>query len=200
MKELISHRLLLPAVERHADKVGFIDGRYRGPYAGHIDRVARLCVVLQELGVGRHERFAVMVLNSHPFLEGYHAAFLGAGINPLNWRLASKELEFILQDSGTRVCFVDAMFAPVIAQLRAAAGIEQVVLIGDGGVPHDHKYQHLLEAVTPALSGALALSCSRSSKDGGPDNPSNEGGASTYDTHSRSVGCKAADAAPGPGR
>jgi long-chain acyl-CoA synthetase len=152
MKELVYHRHLLPAVERYADKVGFIDGGYRGTYARHLDRVARLCAALHELGVGRQDRFAIMALNSHQFLESYHAAFLGAGIiNPLNLRLAPKELEYILQDSGTKVCFVDAAFAPVIARVRAAAGIEQVVLIGGGDVPHDHKYEHLLETVTPKI-------------------------------------------------
>jgi|HubBroStandDraft_1064217.scaffolds.fasta_scaffold33362_1 long-chain acyl-CoA synthetase len=152
MKELVYHRHLLPAVEHYADKVGFVDGSYRGTYAGHLDRVARLCASLRQLGVGRHDRFAIMALNSHQFLESYHAAFLGAGvINPLNLRLAPKELEYILRDSGTKVCLVDAAFAPVIAQVRAAAGIEQVVLIGDGDVPHDHKYEHLLEAVTPKI-------------------------------------------------
>jgi len=65
MKELIYHRHLLPAVERYADKVGFLDGDYRGTYAKHIDRVARLCSALRELGVGRHDRFAVLALNSH---------------------------------------------------------------------------------------------------------------------------------------
>ena len=152
MKELIYHRHLLPAVERYADKVGFLDGDYRGTYAKHIDRVARLCSALRELGVGRHDRFAVLALNSHQFIELYHAAFLGAAVvNPLNLRLAPKELEYILHDSGTKTCFVDATFAPVIAKSRDAAGLEQVVLIGDGDVPHDHKYEHLLEAVTPKI-------------------------------------------------
>jgi len=152
MKELVYHRLLLPAVERYADKIGVVDGGYRGTYAVHLDRVARLCAALRQLGVGRQDRFAIMALNSHQFLESYHAAFLGAAVvNPLNLRLAPKELEYILQDSGTKVCLVDAAFAPVIAQVRAAAGIEHVVLVGGGDVPHDHKYEHLLEAVTPRI-------------------------------------------------
>ena len=79
-----------------------------------------------------------MALNSHQFLECYHAAFLGAGvINPLNLRLAPKELEYILGDSGTTVCFTDAFFAPVIDKVREAVGIEHVVMIGDGDAPHD---------------------------------------------------------------
>ena len=43
MKELVYHRHLLPAVERYTNKVGFIDGDYRGTYERHLDRVARLC-------------------------------------------------------------------------------------------------------------------------------------------------------------
>ncbi|MFI5308052.1 MAG: AMP-binding protein [Polyangiales bacterium] len=152
MKELVYSRQFLQRVEWHADEVGFIDGAYRGTYAQHLDRVQRLCAVLKTLGVGKTDRFAVMALNSHCFLELYDAAFLGAGIvNPLNLRLAPKELEYILRDSGTKVCFTDAAFAPLIAQVRAAAGLEQVVLIGSADVPHDHKLEHLLEAVSPKL-------------------------------------------------
>ena len=94
MKELVYHRHLLPAVERAADKEGFIDGDYRSTYGEHLDRVLRLGDGMRsELGMQPDERFAVMALNSHQFLELYHAAFLGAGVvNPLNLRLAPKEL------------------------------------------------------------------------------------------------------------
>ena len=138
MKELNYHRILIPSAEGHHDRVGVIDGAYRATYGQHIDRVGRLCAALRGLRVGRHDRFAVMALNSHQFLELYHAAFLGAGvINPLNLRLAPKELAYILADSESRVCFTDAPFAGVIDAVRKAAGIEQVVLIGDGDAPHD---------------------------------------------------------------
>jgi long-chain acyl-CoA synthetase len=152
VKELIYPRLLLPCVDRHADRVGFVDGAYRGTFAQHLDRVARMSAALRVLGVKGHGRYGVMALNSHTFLELYHAAYMGAGIiNPLNLRLAAKELEYVLRESATQVCFVDPTFAPIIAEVRADAGIEHVVLIGDGDVPHDHKLEHLLEAVTPKL-------------------------------------------------
>ncbi len=152
MKELIYHRHLLQRVDWYADKVGFIDGDYRGTYAKHIDRVARLASALGSLGVAKHDRFAVMALNGHCFMELYHAAYLGAGvINPMNLRLAAQELAYILSDSGTKVCFVDAVFAPLMDGVRKAAGIEHVVLIGDGDVPYDHQYEHLLEAAKPRI-------------------------------------------------
>jgi long-chain acyl-CoA synthetase len=152
MKELVYHRHLLPAVERYTNKVGFIDGDYRGTYERHLDRVARLCAALKSLGTGRADRFAVMALNGHRFLELYHAALLGAGIiNPLNLRFSPRELEYVLRDSGSKVCFVDATFAPILDQVRKAAGVEQVVLLGDGDVPHDHAYEPLIAAATPRI-------------------------------------------------
>lgn len=152
MKELVYHRLLLPAVERNADRLAFFDGEYRATFGEHLDRVARLASGLRGLGVAPDDRFAVMALNGHQFLECYHAAFLGGGvINPLNLRLAPRELEYILADSGTKVCFTDQFFAPVIDRVRAAAGIEHVVMIGAGDAPHDVAYEDLLAGATPAI-------------------------------------------------
>ena len=93
-----------------------------------------------------------MALNSHQFLELYHAAFLGTGvINPLNLRLAPKELAFILADSGTNVVFTDAFFGAVIEQVREEVGIEHVVMLGAGDVPGDLDYEALLGAAQPAI-------------------------------------------------
>jgi acyl-CoA synthetase (AMP-forming)/AMP-acid ligase II len=150
VKELVYHRFLLPTAERLAAKTAVIDGEFSATYSEHVERVLRLASGLShDLGVERGERFAVMGLNGHQFLELYHASFLGgAVINPLNLRLAPKELEFILKDSGCRVCFVDAFFAPVVDRVRAEAGLERVVLIGSGDVPHDVAYEDVLSAGT----------------------------------------------------
>jgi len=152
MKELVYSRMLVQRMGWYADKVGFIDGEYRGTYAQHFERVSKLCSALKKLGIGKQDRYAVMALNSHQYLELYHAAYLGAGvINPLNLRLAPAELTYILQDSGTKVMFVDAYFAPLIAQIKQAAGIEKVVLIGPGDVPHDVGYEAMLSDAHPRL-------------------------------------------------
>ncbi len=153
MKDLVYHRMLLPAADRYADKLATIDGEFTATYAEHVDRALRLANGLgSELGLASSDRFAVMALNSHNYLELYHAAFLGGGvINPLNLRLAPKELEFILADSGTTVCFVDQVFAPLIDKVRAQTSIEKVVLIGGGDVPHDTGYDALIDAGDPVV-------------------------------------------------
>jgi long-chain acyl-CoA synthetase len=151
VKELVYHRYLLPTVERLPDTTAVIDGSFRTTYAEHLDRVCRLADGMRtELGVGAGDRFAVMALNGHEFLELYHASFLGGSvINPLNLRLAPKELSFILSDSGAKVCFVDAFFAALIDGVREEAGIEKVVMIGEG--ESDHRFESLIEAGQPKL-------------------------------------------------
>ena len=157
MKELIYPQLFGPAVEQYGDVVGIIDGDTRGTWYEHADRVSRLaCGLATQLGVTSADRFAVLAANGHAYLELWHAAFMGAGIiNPLNLRLAPRELAYILSDSGTEVIFTDATFAPLVAAARSELGgddpLRQVVLIGAGDVPHDLGYEALLAAAAPVL-------------------------------------------------
>ena len=152
MKELVYHRFLLPTVERFAQKQGVLDADFTATYEQHLDRVLRLGDALRSLGVGPGDRFAVMALNGHQFLELYHASLLtGAIINPLNLRLAPKELEFILSDSGCKVCFADGFFGVGIDKVRADAGLDQLVLIGAGDVPHETTYEELLASGEPRM-------------------------------------------------
>jgi long-chain acyl-CoA synthetase len=73
-------------------------------------------------------------------------------INPLNLRLAAKELAFILNDSGTEVIFTDWLFSGLLEQARPQLEhLRQVVLLGEGDVPHDVKYEDLLEAGKPEV-------------------------------------------------
>jgi long-chain acyl-CoA synthetase len=153
MKELLFHRLLLPTVDRQAAAPAFIDGDTGAAvtFGEHLDRVGRLASALRtELGVQPGDRIAVLGLNSLPFMELWHAALLGAAvINPLNMRFSPDELAFVLSDSGSRVCFVDRNFADSVDQIRERAGLETVVLWGEGDVPHDVAYEKLLAAGTP---------------------------------------------------
>jgi len=150
MKELIWHRQLLPSLSRNADRPFLTDtgAGTTTTYGEHGARVLRLAHALKhQLGVQPEDRFAVLSLNSSRFEELYHAGLLGAGVvNPLNLRFAPRELTHVLADSETKVVFCDATFAPVIEAVRAEAGIEKVVLMGDGDVPHDASYEEVLAA------------------------------------------------------
>ena len=157
MKELVFPHMFVPAVEQYGEREAVVDGDYRGSWNAHADRVARLSHALaHRLGVAKSDRFAVLALNGHEYLELWHAAFMGAGIiNPLNLRLAPKELAYILQDSESHVVFADVTFAPLVAaarkEMEGGDPVRQVVLIGEGDVPHDLAYESLLADASPEM-------------------------------------------------
>ena len=157
MKELVWHRQLLPAVDRFAARPFLVEAATGAgtSYAEHGSRVLRLASAMRKgLGISPGDRVAVMSLNSAAFEELYHAGLLGAAVlNPLNLRFAPRELTHVLSDSATKVVFADVWFAPVIDQIREAAGVQTVVLLGEGDAPHDHRYEDLIaagEEVVPA--------------------------------------------------
>jgi long-chain acyl-CoA synthetase len=167
MKELVYPRVFLPTAERLADKVGFVDVsaqgiRYEGTFGAHVDRVQRLCgAMASTLGLGPADRFGVLAMNGHEFLELYHAALFGAGvINPVNIRFSPAELAYVLADSGTTVVFTDPVFASLLDRAIAEEGakVDKVVVIG--GQPGDgvtgrgadrFSYEDLLGSGDPAM-------------------------------------------------
>jgi acyl-CoA synthetase (AMP-forming)/AMP-acid ligase II len=142
-------------MEHNAAAVGFVDaatGR-QVTFGDHLSRVARLSHALsRELDVTPADRVAVLGANSLPFLELWHAGLLGAAvINPLNLRFSAEELAYVLSDSGSTVCFVDAAFADVVAKIRHTTALKHVVLIGEGDVPSDVRYDELLASAEEQL-------------------------------------------------
>lgn len=166
MKELVYPRLLLPRAEQLVEKVAFVDVagggiRYEGTFGLHIDRLLRLTSAMRsEIGVKPGDRFAVLAMNGHEYLELYHAAMFGAGIiNPLNIRFTPSELAYVLNDSDSRVVFTDPVFAPLLDRARDdGAKVDTVVIIGGepgddttGGDGHTLGYEELLAAGEPVM-------------------------------------------------
>jgi len=119
---------------------------HEATYADHIERVGRLCSVIEALGLTSTDRVAVLAGSSHTYVELWHACLAGSAvINPLNLRLAPDELVYILNDSTSSVIFVDADFAPVIAEIRSQLpDLRRVVLVGQGDAPCDDRLDELL--------------------------------------------------------
>ena len=94
-----------------------------------------------------------MALNSHQFLELYHAAFLGAGVDQSAQPAAGRRRSS-RSSSPTRArrsASPTRSSRNVIDQVRDEVGLEHVVMIGAGDAPHDLDYEELLAAATPAI-------------------------------------------------
>jgi long-chain acyl-CoA synthetase len=137
MKELVFTRSLLPVAERLADQAGYTDavtGRTEN-FGPHMSAVARLADAMSgQLRVNPDDRVAVLAANSLPYLTVWHASLLGAAvINPLNVRFSADELAYVLADSQSKACFVDAAFAGAIEEVRHRTELRHVILLDAAG-------------------------------------------------------------------
>lgn len=90
------------------------------------DNVNRIAHCLQDMGLKRGDRIAVMLLNCPEFLEVYFAAAkLGAIFVPLNFRLVGPEVEYQLNQSGSSVFVFHDAFAGMVDSLRSKINVEK---------------------------------------------------------------------------
>ena len=104
-----------------------------GAHFGSLDeRATRLANALAARGIRRGDRVAVLGLNSLELVESWLAVLrLGAVAVPVNFRLVTDEITYLLADSGSAAVIVDVALAPVVAQARTGApAVHTVITIG----------------------------------------------------------------------
>jgi len=110
------------AVRRNAlafpGKPAFIAGGRCLTFRQFNERANRLNNALQQLGLAKGDRVAILSRNRPEFVEAYGVAKSGLIAVPLNWRLSKRELLHPLQDSRPCAILVEPEFVPLIDQLR----------------------------------------------------------------------------------
>src|SRR5437763_5362765 len=98
--------------------LGVISGERRRSHAEVADRAARIAGGFEGLGVGQGDSVCILMRNDIAFVEAAYAAMqLGAYAVPVNWHFKPEEINYILEDSGTRVLIGHA---DMLHQLREA--------------------------------------------------------------------------------
>ncbi len=134
------------------DKVALIEGSRRATYAELNRRANRVAHAFSGLGIGRHDRVAVMKHNS---IEGFEISsglrkIRAVGV-PVNFRLRGPEVAYILNDSGARVIVAGPGFVEVIESVRDQLDGERTfVAVGAPAPPGWLAYEELLAAAADA--------------------------------------------------
>ena len=147
-------RCLRYAEQQFSHRTAVICGSERFTYAEFANRAARLGGALKKAGVRPGDRVAFLSLNCHRLLEAYYGVLEAGGILlPLNVRLASHELAYILNDSGAKVLFLEKEFLPLVDDLRKELSTVESFYLLDAA-PEEHwlfprNYEDLLAAASP---------------------------------------------------
>jgi fatty-acyl-CoA synthase len=126
------------------ERPAVVHGERRLNYAELEQRCNRLASALRDRGLERHERVAILAPNSPALLEAHYGVPLAGGVLvALNTRLNSKEIDYILNDSGAKTLLVDAELKELVDPLDLD-GVETVVIEDTGEA--DDPYEELLAA------------------------------------------------------
>ena len=143
------HRALL----LNCDKTVFLFGDRSRTWAEVADRVARLAGALKDLGVGKGDRVAVLMLNQDRYLELYlGTAWAGAAIVPLNIRWSAIENEDALRDCRPQILIADSTFAPMSVELARKVGAIRLAYADDVGADlpaSTLNYEQLISTASP---------------------------------------------------
>ena len=147
-------RFLRYAEQQYPRRTAVVCNQENFTYGQFADRARRLAGALHQAGVQRGDRVAFLSSNCHRLLEAYYGVLeAGAVLLPLNIRLASSELSYILNDSGATILFVEKQFLALVESFRK--DIPEVrtfcQLEGAPEAPwlSPRNYEDLLQAATP---------------------------------------------------
>lgn len=123
------------AVKYYPEKTAVIDGETRLTYKEFGQRVDRLSVALTEAGIRNGDHVAVMLPNTHYMLECFYGiGRLGAAMVPLNYRLSSEDLQYIIQHSDAKMLVVDEAYSQTIEEIvDSLSQIEQIIIVAVEG-------------------------------------------------------------------
>ena len=105
-------------VKLHPDKLAVVDGETRMSFRKLDERVNRLANALLSLGIEKGKRVGILLKNCGEYLE-----IIGAGAKtgivtvPINFRLASGELKFVIQDAACEAIILDSGYADIISSI-----------------------------------------------------------------------------------
>jgi len=111
--------LLTKAARTFPDHLALVYGSRRWTYAQFDARVNRLARALRQLGLADGDRVAVLMYNRPEMLESFFACFkAGLCVIPLNFRLHSSEVAYIIDHSQARAVVAADPFGQTIAAIR----------------------------------------------------------------------------------
>ena len=115
--------LLEKAAHRYPDQVSIVSGETRMTNKELLDRIYRLGNALVELGLNKGDRVAVLMYNCHQIVESFYGiASAGLVLVPLNFRVSSPELSYVLNDSEAKAIIFGEEFQDLVTSVLSEAG------------------------------------------------------------------------------
>lgn len=120
---------LLFSAQSHPNKVAVIVEGQSYTYGQLLDTALRLASALQARGLVRGDRVAIYMDNTWPCIASIYAVMMAGGVFfVINPQIKSEKLQFLLEDSDTRILLTDGYLASVFMPVvQKTSGLEHVI-------------------------------------------------------------------------
>jgi fatty-acyl-CoA synthase len=119
----------------YPEKAAVVDGGRRYTYGQLAERSWRLANALRSAGLQKGDRVATLLFNSAPMLEAHFGVPAAGGILvAVNNRLASAEVDYILEHSGASFLLIDPDLQSLTGPLDLS-GVTVIAWAGEGAAP-----------------------------------------------------------------
>ncbi len=152
--DLLSKRALLTPA-----RLALVDVHDGGRYSyAELNTRANRCANLmrKRFGVTKGDRVAILAHNGLAYLDLlFGLGKIGAIFTPLNWRLTSRELSYIINDAQPKVLLCGPEFVGALAEIRAvqdggsSTSVEAYLALEGALIPGAASYEALLAQASP---------------------------------------------------
>jgi fatty-acyl-CoA synthase len=118
----------------------------RYTYARLNERANRAANFLQKkYGVHKGDRVSILAHNHVTYVDLlFGLGKIGAILAPLNWRLTSRELTYIVNDCHPKVLIVGREFVPLYHEVKNATQVENIILLERPSIASEEGYEESL--------------------------------------------------------
>ena len=131
----------------------------RHSYAELNQRANRAANFLQgTCGVQKGDRVSILAHNSIAYVDLlFGIGKIGAIFAPLNWRLTSRELTYIVNDCEPRVLIVGPEFVSVFEEMKDAIHVQQVVALEGASIRGAKAYEEGLDEASTSEPNPISI-------------------------------------------
>lgn len=123
------HSLLEGAVKRHADRPALEFLGFELTYAQLWEQAKRFATALEQLGVKKGDRVAIMLPNCPQFVIAFFgASMIGAVVVNTSPLYVARELEHQLRDSGAETLILLNLFYPRYREIASTVPVKRVIV------------------------------------------------------------------------
>ena len=147
MYQLLLGDVIARNARKFPDKTALIWEKGSMSYGEFNERINAFSHSLKQMGVGKGDKVALLLPNGREILEACYAVFkIGAIAVPINFRLASNEIEYILNNSDAKILVLGCEFIENVKEIRRNVSLVREFIVVGGEFEKDIKqYDELVK-------------------------------------------------------